>query len=144
MLLVKKLCFGHCSGAGDNRSADVKSAVHTRQAIKCRLYIDQPLHTGCTGNGIHWPQLPSLGIAYFIVLGDIIQPCSWTLYLMMDSAILYSVYAVTVIFSTAQAEGTCQTCNCQFNNVQLLNQLIESKIASGKQAKTVRLAFQAM
>ena len=55
----------------------------------------------------------------------------------MDSAILYSVYAFTVIFSTisiAQPEGTCQASNCQFSNIKALDQLIESKIVSGKLA----------
>ena len=54
--------------------------------------------------------------------------------LMMASIILYSVYAITVIVSTVSGQegGTCQPCNCQFNNVEVLNQLIKSNIAAGK------------
>ena len=59
---------------------------------------------------------------------------------MMDSAILYSVYAAVIAaVSTvsAQPEGTCKACNrcnCRLNNVEILDRLIESKIASGKPA----------
>ena len=59
---------------------------------------------------------------------------------MNYSVILYLVFAIVAIASTmsAQAEGTCQACNCQFNNVQVLSQLIESKIASGELTTTVK------
>ena len=59
----------------------------------------------------------------------------------MDSAILYSIYAAiiaAVSTVSAQPEGTCicKACNrcnnCQLNNVEVLDRLIESKIASGK------------
>ena len=53
----------------------------------------------------------------------------------MASVILYSVYAVMAIIVSAVSGGeggNCQACNCQLNNVEVLNQLIESKIASGK------------
>ena len=59
---------------------------------------------------------------------------------MMDSAILYiMLFATIAIASTASAqpEGTCQACNCQFNNVEVLSRLIESKIASGELTATV-------
>ena len=64
----------------------------------------------------------------------------------MDSTVLYLVYTitVTVIFSTvskAQPEGTCKACNCQLNNVEVLDRLIESKIASGKLAKLKLLSY---
>ena len=50
----------------------------------------------------------------------------------MDVATLYVVLAIISVSSTASAqEGTCNACNCQFNNVEVLNQLIESKIATG-------------
>ncbi len=56
----------------------------------------------------------------------------------MASIILYSVCAIIAITSTVSGEegGTCTACNCQLNNGEILNQLIESKIASGKQATT--------
>ena len=53
---------------------------------------------------------------------------------MMASIIIYSVCAIIAITSavSGQEGGTCKACNCQVNNVEVLNQLIESKIASGK------------
>ena len=59
----------------------------------------------------------------------------------MASVIFYSVYAVVAIVSAVSGGegGTCQACNCQFNNGEVLNQLIESKIASGKLATNVEL-----
>ena len=56
----------------------------------------------------------------------------------MALVILYSVCAIIAITSTVSGEegGTCTACNCQFNNVEVLDQLIESKIASGKLATT--------
>ena len=52
----------------------------------------------------------------------------------MASVILYSVCAIIAIISTisGQEGGTCTACNCQFDNLEVFNQLIESKIASGK------------
>ena len=52
----------------------------------------------------------------------------------MASVIFYSVYAAMVMVSAVSGGegGTCQACNCQFNNGEVLNQLIESKIASGE------------
>ena len=54
----------------------------------------------------------------------------------MVSVILYSVCAIIAITSAVSGEegGTCRACNCQFNNAEVLNRLIESKIASGKLA----------
>ena len=42
-------------------------------------------------------------------------------------------------FYTVSGEegGTCKACNCQFNNVEVLNRLIESKIASSKLATII-------
>ena len=59
----------------------------------------------------------------------------------MASVIFYSVYAVVVMVSAVSGEegGTCQACNCRLNNGEVLNQLIESKIASGKLAHNVEL-----
>jgi hypothetical protein len=59
----------------------------------------------------------------------------------MASVDLYLVFAVIAIVSTVSSQegsqGTCQACTCQFNNVEVLNQLIESKIASGKLATII-------
>ena len=54
----------------------------------------------------------------------------------MASNILYSVCAIIAITSavSGQEGGTCRACNCQFNNVEGLNRMIESQIASGKLA----------
>ena len=50
----------------------------------------------------------------------------------MDVATFYVVFAIVSVSSTASAQGgTCNACNCQFNNVEVLNRLIESKIATG-------------
>ena len=60
----------------------------------------------------------------------------------MMASVIYSVYTIVAVVSTvsaAQEGGTCHACNCQFNNAELLNRLIESKIASGKLATTVKL-----
>ena len=53
---------------------------------------------------------------------------------LMASSILYSVCAIIAIVSTVSGQegGTCQACNCQLNNVEVLNRLIESHMRSGK------------
>ena len=52
----------------------------------------------------------------------------------MNSVILYFVYAIIAVVSTvsAQPEGTCQACNCKFNNVQTLKHLIKEEVVNGK------------
>ena len=44
--------------------------------------------------------------------------------------------AITVVLSatadSTQPDGTCKACNCQFNNVQVLEQLIDAKIATAR------------
>ena len=54
----------------------------------------------------------------------------------MASVIFYSVYVyavVAIVSAVSGGEGgTCQACNCRLNNAEVLNQLIESKITSGK------------
>ena len=55
---------------------------------------------------------------------------------IMDSLVLITVCASIVIVSTvsaAQEGAICQACNCQFNNVEALSRLIQSKIAAGGQ-----------
>ena len=54
---------------------------------------------------------------------------------------LHLVYAIIAVMgvstvSTGERGTSCQACNCQINNVELLDQLIGSKIASGKLATT--------
>ena len=50
----------------------------------------------------------------------------------MESVILHLMLAVISLSSTVSAQGgTCNACNCQFNNVEVLTQLIESTIATG-------------
>ena len=52
----------------------------------------------------------------------------------MGAIVLYLVCIIIAVVSTvcAQPEGTCQACNCQLNNAEALNQLIQSNIRSGK------------
>ena len=56
----------------------------------------------------------------------------------MASVLLYSVCVIIAVVSTVSGQegGTCQACNCQLNNGEVLNRLIESKIAAGKLATT--------
>ena len=62
---------------------------------------------------------------------------------MMASNVLYNpvnTFIIVVTVSTVTrtvSGGTCEACNCQFNNVELLDNLIESKIASGKLANII-------
>ena len=51
----------------------------------------------------------------------------------MDS-VLYLVCVIIASISTASiAQGdTCRACNCQFDNIQALDQLIKEEIATGK------------
>ena len=47
----------------------------------------------------------------------------------MDVAFLLLV--ISAIFSQAQSQSaTCKVCNCQFDNIQALDQLIDLKIAT--------------
>ena len=52
----------------------------------------------------------------------------------MIMVLVFNFLMVTFILSfscTVSAQGdTCNACNCQFNNVEVLAQLIESKIAT--------------
>ena len=59
----------------------------------------------------------------------------------MASIILYSVYIIAVIVTdvSGQEGGTCQACNCQLNNVETLNRLIQTNIRSGKLAIIIKL-----
>ena len=48
---------------------------------------------------------------------------------IMDVTFLLLV--ISAIFSQAQSQsGTCTACNCQFDNIQALDQLIDLKIAT--------------
>ena len=57
----------------------------------------------------------------------------------MASVIIYLAFAIIAITTavSGQEGGTCRACNCQFNNVEGLSQLIESQIASGKLATII-------
>lgn len=54
----------------------------------------------------------------------------------MNAASIYVVLSAIIVVrgNLALAEqgqgGTCNACNCQFNNIQVLEQLIESMIAT--------------
>lgn len=54
----------------------------------------------------------------------------------MASVTFYSVYVIIAVVSTvsAESEGICQACNCQFNNIEVLNQMIKTEIATGELA----------
>lgn len=57
----------------------------------------------------------------------------------MDTVILYFIIAAIVSTASAQPQGSCSTCNCQLNNVESLNRVIQQAISSGKPATTIRL-----
>ena len=52
----------------------------------------------------------------------------------MDSVVLYLAFAIIAsVFTVSMPQGdTCRACNCQFDNIQALNQLIKEEIAAGK------------
>ena len=50
----------------------------------------------------------------------------------MASVIVYAAIAVISTTVSAQEGGSCQACNCQLNNVEALNELIQSNIRAGK------------
>ena len=52
------------------------------------------------------------------------MPVAVSAYVLSVAALLFLSPAVT----SAQGDGTCRVCNCQFNNVEVLRQLIESMI----------------
>ena len=54
----------------------------------------------------------------------------------------YLILAIISVSSNSIAsaqEVTCNTCNCQFNNVEILTQLIESKIATARSNESCKL-----
>ena len=58
---------------------------------------------------------------------------------------LHLMLAVISVSSIASAqEGTCNACNCQFNNVEVLTQLIESKIATAQTNESGKLELYNM
>ena len=40
------------------------------------------------------------------------------------------ITAILTAAVSAQGNGVCNSCNCQFNNVQVLDQLVDARIAS--------------
>ena len=50
----------------------------------------------------------------------------------MEAAGLNLVLFITAVLTTTAStlDSTCNTCNCQFNNIQVLDQLIDMRIAS--------------
>ena len=56
---------------------------------------------------------------------------------------LYLTFVVILFVSStasAQQEGTCRVCNCQFNNVDVLTELIESKVATTRANESGKIA----
>ena len=41
------------------------------------------------------------------------------------------IVTATCVAAVSAQSDTCRACNCQFNNVQVLDQLIEDRIATG-------------
>ena len=46
---------------------------------------------------------------------------------------LIALFAATLLLlspaaTSAQSDGSCRACNCQFNNIEVLDRMIESKI----------------
>ena len=49
----------------------------------------------------------------------------------MDLVISYLLFVTIAVPSVVCAqEGTCEACNCQFDNLEVLDELIESRIES--------------
>ena len=51
----------------------------------------------------------------------------------MEAAGLNLVVLITAVLTataSTQANGVCNSCNCQFNNVQVLDQLVNARIAN--------------
>ena len=46
----------------------------------------------------------------------------------MMNALMLLVVAVFTSVTSAQNADTCQACNCQFNNIQALSQLVNARI----------------
>jgi hypothetical protein len=40
------------------------------------------------------------------------------------------IAAVLTASASTQGNGVCNSCNCQFNNIQVLNQLVDARIAN--------------
>ena len=51
------------------------------------------------------------------------------------TAIFAATTCVAAVSNSAQSDA-CQACNCQFNNVQILDQLIQDKIAAALENNT--------
>ena len=61
--------------------------------------------------------------------------CIWPLQLATDSMMsLVALIAASLLFvsspadTSAQGDNSCRACNCQFNNIEVLDRMIESKI----------------
>ena len=62
--------------------------------------------------------------------------------LTMSTKILLVIFAIgthVAVVSAQSGSDTCRACNCQFNNVQVLDQLIEEKIAAVLDSGTGKL-----
>ena len=44
--------------------------------------------------------------------------------------IVFITAILTVTASTRDSNGVCNSCNCQFNNIQVLDQLVDGRIAN--------------
>ena len=53
-----------------------------------------------------------------------------TLEFLAATTAIAIVSSVITVDATCTQDNTCNACQCQFNNVQILGQLIESKIAT--------------
>ena len=52
---------------------------------------------------------------------------------MMEAAGLNLIVFITAIFTataSTQDNGVCKSCNCQFNNIQVLDRLVDGMIAN--------------
>ena len=61
----------------------------------------------------------------------------------MDSLfILYVLFSLASI--TSAQDGACKACNCQFNNVDVIDQLIDRRIAAATQPGELLLKFNSL
>ena len=63
---------------------------------------------------------------------------------MNTSGITLRVLVAATAITAANAQSACGACNCQFNNIQLLDQLLEAKMKSTLASEPRKLHYITM
>ena len=80
---------------------------------------------------------------YSIVRSVTVKKVVYTL--AMSTKILLVIFTIgTCVAAVSAQSDTCQACNCQFNNVQVLDQLIENRIAAVLDSGSGKINLNAM